>query len=74
MTVAEVSRLLYMEQKILEACIESFVHTGILLKENQRFLYAPGPNATTAIEEIARLYGERRTAVINFIYANSQIK
>lgn len=74
MTVAEVSRSLYMEQKILEACIESFVHSGILLKENQRFFYAPGSGTTTAIEEIARLYGERRTAVINFIYANTQIR
>lgn len=72
MSVAEVSRSLYMEQRMLDSCINAFVSAGILVREsNQQYSYMPNTAAAAAaIDEIARLYSERRTGVINFIYAS----
>ncbi|HEY9777597.1 MAG TPA: hypothetical protein V6C81_27785 [Planktothrix sp.] len=51
--------------------MKSLADAGILVRDGeQRFKYAPKPaSMTEAVEETAKMYNERRTAVINFIYA-----
>lgn len=71
MSVIEAGRLLYLEPQAIQSGIEAFVNSGILVRrDNQQFEYAPSPSLSGAIDETAKMYSERRTAVINFIYAS----
>lgn len=69
---AELSRKLYIEARVLEPAIESFASAGILKRDQQtsRISYLPESEGLASdIEETAKAYRERRTALINFIHA-----
>ncbi|MGH9549423.1 MAG: hypothetical protein ACRD3W_08610, partial [Terriglobales bacterium] len=72
MTVFEAARALYMEPPALQSGVNSLLNSGILVKEgDQSFKYAPSSGTLAdAVDETARVYNEKRTAVINFIYAS----
>jgi hypothetical protein len=60
-----------MEPRALADCMKSFFNAGILVSSgDDRFEYAPKPaSLAESVDETAKMYNERRTAVINFIYA-----
>ena len=71
MSALEVSRAMHLEQRHLENYIKSLTCAGILLLlPDQRYLYCPRScKLSDAIDDTARSYSEKRTAVINFIYS-----
>lgn len=70
LTVREASRCLYMTPLVIEPGLTHFVNAGILQKSGtEQFAYAPSGAVADAIDETARLYKERRTTVVNFIYS-----
>ncbi|HEY9713235.1 MAG TPA: hypothetical protein V6C72_07180 [Chroococcales cyanobacterium] len=71
MDANQACRAMHMELPALEECLDSLVESGILVKDSDnRFRYAPKNGALAdSIDESARMYGERRPAVINFIYS-----
>ncbi len=70
MNAAEASRALHMEQRAIEESMKALADVGILIGENdQHFRYSPLSMFADSIDETAKMYNERRTAVINFIYA-----
>ncbi len=71
MTIDEAGRSLYLEPRAIESGIQSLVAAGILKKiDDNLYQYDPTPFLSVAIDETAKMYSERRTAVINFIYAS----
>lgn len=71
---AELSRNLYLEARVLEPALEFFANAGILKRDQETALitYAPvSQSLAEDIEETARAYRERRTALINVIYTPS---
>lgn len=61
---------MHIEARVLEESLKEFVKNNILrTDDNQNFKYSPALNFVDSIEETARMYNERRTAVVNFIYA-----
>ncbi len=69
-TLPEVSRSLYIEPRVLEPVVKRFLESGILQSKDEAFVYEPNSESLrTAIDETERMYRERRTALINLIYA-----
>ncbi|SRR5579883_1689531 len=71
LTIEETSRALYTEQNVIAAGVDSFVNAGLFYRDSdQKFAYAPNSKFAGTVAELATLYNERRTAVIQFIYAS----
>lgn len=68
---AELSRSLYLEERVLSPAIEAFHSAGFIRRLADSCLeFAPeDPALAQDIEETAKAYRERRTALINHIYA-----
>lgn len=61
-----------MEQRVIESSVRALIDAKILVREGEQHIrYFPDSNADgDAIEELAKSYQTRPTAVINFIYAS----
>ncbi len=71
LTVAEASRILCITPRATESGIKALVGSGILIQEtSHNFKYAATGMVSQSVDEIERMYKEKRTAVINFIYAS----
>jgi hypothetical protein len=73
LTIAEASNSLYMGTTAISVAIQYFVRNGILSDEgNGRFRFASPPDTVSdALDSTARMFAERRTAIIDLIYADS---
>ena len=72
MSLQELSRALYLERRVLEPAIDSFENAGMLTRKEDSDIvtYAPESDSLAeAIEETADTYRERRSSLINVIYA-----
>jgi hypothetical protein len=71
MTLADVSRDLYIESRELESAITAFIDSGILCAENSHhYKYSPSnPSTASAIDDVSRAYSGNKTAIINLIYS-----
>ncbi|MBS1953309.1 MAG: hypothetical protein JST89_03930 [Cyanobacteria bacterium SZAS-4] len=70
MNIAEVSRMMHMEHSAIDLSLQAFALSGILsIDDDQRYRYSPNYALSNSIDETARMFSERRIAVINFIYA-----
>jgi hypothetical protein len=71
--VTEASRSLYMEPAVIAMAVQSFVRANILLEDgNGRYRFAPPPGTVSeALDSTATMFNERRTTVIDLIYADS---
>lgn len=70
MTSAEASRSLHMEHRAVEESIKDFANSNIMVIDQEGGCrYSPPGALSDSIDETAKMYNERRTAVINFIYA-----
>lgn len=70
-SVRDANSALYLEERAVQTCIDSFVAARIL-KPDETGMYFYGPSSALAktIDEVAYLYATRRTTVINFIYSS----
>ncbi len=70
MTVAEATRFLHMEHRAIEESVKDFANANIMVVDKEGACrYSPSGTLADSIDETAKMYNERRTAVINFIYA-----
>ncbi len=59
-----------MDPKALESAVIAFVGSGFLKEDgNHLYKYDAERTAVDAIDETARMYQERRTVVVNYIYS-----
>lgn len=72
LSIEQVSSALYMDPKAIEQWSKALSAEGILAKDgNNNFKYGPVSNSDAdTIEELAKLYQTRATAVVNFIYSS----
>ena len=68
-TLGEASRMMHMEHPAIDASLRGFVMSGILsLDGENRYRYSATNALSYSIDETARMYSERKIAVINYIY------
>lgn len=71
LSVEETSRILCTTPRAASAGIKALMGSGILVQESpSKYKYVATGSASQAVDEIERMYKERRTAVINLIYAS----
>lgn len=69
-SLGEASQLMHMEHPAIDVSLQAFATSGILsVDDDKRYRYSPNFALSNSIDETARMFSERRIAVINFIYA-----
>jgi hypothetical protein len=69
-SVADLTKSLYMETKVVEAGLSSFCSHGILRKDDKQGLFTASAVSKSLIDELSRAHDERRHYLISFIYAS----
>jgi hypothetical protein len=73
-TSEQMAKALYLAPQAVHSRLEGFVDKGILVRtadtESKKYFISKSSDVVRPIEELARLYRERRVSVINEIFSN----